>query len=875
MITNEEFLRTLFGEDYVWAHVCSFTDDPSEIPGERRFQCWGGNYYSRAPLIPNSNQYFTISTFYADDKGKARRRKALFRATHVIVADDVREKLPLEQVLRLPPPTYKLETSPGSEQWGWVLTTPATDRHRVENLLDGLVRQGLAPDGKDPGMRGVTRYVRLPEGVNTKASRVVANGGVAPPCRILEWSPTRKTSLAALAAPFAVDLGVERREQRIDGAASVDGHPLLDLDLIEIKSVRSDGRFDITCPWVDEHTGGKDDGAAIFTNGDGSIGFKCHHGSCQSRTGGDLLMLIEKDAPGFRSRLDMWKVMRIFGSSAPAVQPKLPPLDFMGKPVAPRLDFMGDVPVVDAPPPGVSDKAWQTDKELRGYYDRLKLMIPGEMETHAFAEHMLQIIKTLRISHRTRWIGLMKDVTGWTKAEINKMMDEKDDDGKLAEEDEELSNFYATHVFVAEQNMFYCPGKRMWLSPESFHNYFSHVHEDARTRALTGKKGVNKVDRFDYAPGLPEIFTEGGITYVNGWSGSIDCGVQGDASRWLQHFDLLGWSEHKKHILQWMAYTLRHPENKINHILLLAGGEGNGKDFLLHPLHQAMARDATTIDGDELLRDFNDYLLSTKYLHINETELGDRKEARVIANKLKPLASSPPYRLRVNPKGVKPILVRNVVNCTMTSNSAMPLSLSGDSRRYYAAWSSISIRGADGQMTAEWRAYWDDRWRWMRCEDGWRACVHYLMHEVDLSDFDPGAVPVVTEFVKEIQEASEDPLHLVMREMIDNKQSLFASDIVCSRDVVQALKAAALLGHDIRYMPPASAVGRIMKQSGLGVSRWARHDNGNDMRLWIVRNRETYAKMNSSEVYQSYVRLMGQVRQTSPLTVVRREEKLG
>lgn len=859
MVTNDEFLRTLFGEDAAWAHVCSFREDPSEIPGERRFQCWGGNYYSRTSLLPDSNQYFTISTFYADDKGKARRRKALFRATHVIVADDVREKLPVDQVEKLPPPTYKLETSPGSEQWGWVLDHPATDRHRVENLLDGLVARGLAPEGKDPGMKGVTRYVRLPEGVNTKASRVAANSGVPPRCRMLEWNPFHRVAIEKLAAPFGVDLDAERREARVDGAANVEGHPLLELEeIIEIKSVRSDGRFDIICPWVDEHTGGKDDGAAVFTNGDGSIGFKCHHGSCQHRTGGDLLRLVEEQHPGFRARLDTWKVMRIFGAE-PAPAKAASQLDFMGS-AAPRLDFMGE-----------SEPAVNADEGV-GYQqllDRLKMMVPSESATVDYVYKFLQILDPLEHGHRLIWHNQIGDHMKWSKVDIKNILDEQRPKWyeKKKVLDADLERFYQTHVYVAEQNAFFCPGKNMWLTPDAFHNSFAHINDDARAQAITEGK-VRKVDRLDYAPGMPEIFLEEGVTYVNGWRGQIEPGIHGDCTRWLDHFKVLGWEEHQKHILQWMAYTLRHPERKINHMLVLGGGEGNGKDYILEPLKRALGRDHTTIDGDELLRDFNDYLMSTKYLHINESELGDRKEARQVANRAKPLAAAPPHRLRVNLKGIKPILVRNVVNCTMTSNSAVPLALSGDSRRYYAVWTSVSIRGQDGQMTPQWRAYWTDRWSWMRDMEGWRACVHYLLHQVDLSDFDPGAVPVVTDFVKEIQEASEDPIQSVLKEMINRRYSLLASDLLSSHDVHTALKAAVLLGYELRGVPMPPTIGKIMKQTGLGVSMRARAADGGEIRLWAIRGQTTYSMMSSRELYDSYIQQMQTVRQSSGLQLV-------
>ena len=143
--------------------------------------------------------------------------------------------------------------------------------------------------------------MRLPEGANNKASKLV--DGKPFPCRITLWNPLNRVSIEQLATPFMVDLDAVRRESRIDGAAAVDDHPLLQIpDILTIKEVRSDGRFDITCPWVQEHTGQDDSGSAIFTNADGSIGFKCHHGNCQEKTGRDLLNYIDTQQPGFSGR---------------------------------------------------------------------------------------------------------------------------------------------------------------------------------------------------------------------------------------------------------------------------------------------------------------------------------------------------------------------------------------------------------------------------------------------------------------------------------------------------------------------------------------------------------------------------------------------
>lgn len=306
---NETFLKVIFREEYLNAHVTSFTEDPSNIPTVDSARCWAGGAYGEKKIITDSNQYYTVSLFNRCEEGKTNRRKKNFNACYVVGLDDVKEKLPLEQVNRLPKPSIVLKSSLHSEQWLYLLSTPETNADRIDNLHDGLIKNGLAPNSKDPGQKGVTRYLRLPDGVNTKQSRIDENGGTPYQCEIIEFHPERKYTLEQLATPFEVDLDAARTIKS-DNASDISDHPLLHTDAIKIKKVLSDGRFDITCPWVDEHTGASDSGTAIFTNADGTLGFKCHHGACEERTGGDLLTFIEEHYPGFNERLKSWQLFR-------------------------------------------------------------------------------------------------------------------------------------------------------------------------------------------------------------------------------------------------------------------------------------------------------------------------------------------------------------------------------------------------------------------------------------------------------------------------------------------------------------------------------------------------------------------------------------
>lgn len=297
MVDNREFLEAIFGEEWGGAHVTSFYDDPSDIAEDRRGVCWTGGFARDRldDMEGGENQYFAISLFECDTR--AMRRKSLFDACFVVVADDVREKLPLDRVKKLPAPSYKLLTSAGSEQWGWILEEACETRSVVEALLDGLVEQGLAPDGVDPGMRGVTRYVRLPGGTNTKASR----GNFK--CQLIEWAPGRLYSIDELADVFGIDLTPKADVLGEVDVANMPDHPIW--GQLRVTGQGGDGWVRVDCPNAEAHSSGDASGAAVRILTDGSVNFKCHHGHCFDLTGGKVVKMLglAKEVEGFMKRV--------------------------------------------------------------------------------------------------------------------------------------------------------------------------------------------------------------------------------------------------------------------------------------------------------------------------------------------------------------------------------------------------------------------------------------------------------------------------------------------------------------------------------------------------------------------------------------------
>ena len=294
-VTPKDFIDKLLNicPDNKRPLFCSFKQDPDN-------GYWGAKKISNSLLKrlyrpSNQNRYTTVSVFEDD-----RRRKAEFTAMIAVMIDDPGTKVPFENIVL--PPTYWLETSPGNYQAWYFLAEPITDRAYAESIVNAMVAQGLAIDGTDPGMKGVTRYGRLPGGWNNKES-------LKTPHRVTAYEDTRGCNYYTaeqIIEAYELDLNAVAHLSRGD----IDG----EVDQLDIITAQSDPiykmfqtenlikyvqghKIECTCPWVDEHTGETDNGTALLVQPGGGLGFKCHHGHCEDRTLEDVHDWLYENCP--------------------------------------------------------------------------------------------------------------------------------------------------------------------------------------------------------------------------------------------------------------------------------------------------------------------------------------------------------------------------------------------------------------------------------------------------------------------------------------------------------------------------------------------------------------------------------------------------
>ena len=301
-VGNDEFLRAVFGDKLEDARpvVVSFDGNPASAPTTAWFGGpWQGKPEVSARLPASANNYFSLAVFRPDDAGQYRRQKARFQALHAVMLDDVGTKVAMERLALQP--SWLVETSAGNHQAGYLLREPLTDGSAADRMMNAIVAAGLC----DPGANGPrVRLARLPEGVNGKHTPPF-------PCRMVKWSPELRYSVDELVDGLQLEMVSAGRSQRQNArhaeAQPDDGDPvwiarpeenavlaaLRERDLY--KAPLGDGKHDITCPWVQEHTGEVNGGTAYFEPDDNWPigGFKCLHGHCADRHIRDLLHFVD------------------------------------------------------------------------------------------------------------------------------------------------------------------------------------------------------------------------------------------------------------------------------------------------------------------------------------------------------------------------------------------------------------------------------------------------------------------------------------------------------------------------------------------------------------------------------------------------------
>ena len=294
IITNTDFLMGVFGELLGTERpvIVSFTGNPGAV---NKGAWFGKPWVVDKVLMPvNQNNYTSFATYTPDAEGKYRRQKKQFASLYAVMLDDIGGKVPFDRITLLP--SWRIETSMDNFQLGYILETPISDAFQADCLVTAIIEAGLT----DPGAGGpCSRLGRLPVAINGKH---LDEEGIAWPCQLHDWEPQRRYTVQQIIEGLQLELK-ESSQQRRSLGLKADASSEIFEDQVHIpranenpvvailkksglyKQPLGNGKHDVSCPWLSEHTGQVDQGAAYFEPSESYPlgGFKCLHGHCKER----------------------------------------------------------------------------------------------------------------------------------------------------------------------------------------------------------------------------------------------------------------------------------------------------------------------------------------------------------------------------------------------------------------------------------------------------------------------------------------------------------------------------------------------------------------------------------------------------------------
>lgn len=332
---------------------------------------------------------------------------------------------------------------------------------------------------------------------------------------------------------------------------------------------------------------------------------------------------------------------------------------------------------------------------------------------------------------------------------------------------------------------------------------------------LTSNRIIPMAQNFRYDPGKPAgIYDHNDRPYVNAYRPSDVTPEEGDPSPFEEFLAyLVPNPEERAHLINYIAWTVRYPARKLQHAILLKGGQGTGKTTLGQIWAKLIGEWNFRSTTSEEMNGGWHYFVEGKILVVlEEMNLG---AGPTIYNKLKDFITG--ETVSVNKKGQDIRVVPNFSNLVCFSNLPNPILIEQDDRRFFVIDSPAVRRDSD---------YYREFNGW------WRENIGVIMsffHSVDLARFDPMAPPPETEAKERLKVVSRPPLEQELSLMMEDEEGPFARDVGTLSEVKTALD------RNMRYTEPAIRQALVnlgckkLKQIR-GAGRW---DHTPPFSIWI------------------------------------------
>jgi len=218
------------------------------------------------------------------------------------------------------------------------------------------------------------------------------------------------------------------------------------------------------------------------------------------------------------------------------------------------------------------------------------------------------------------------------------------------------------------------------------------------------------------------------------------------------------------HVLRWLAHLVFKPGIRMNHGLMISGGQGTGKSFLGQVTRRLIGDLSFLETNAEKLRGrFNDFIPGKRCFLVEEVT---DNNGSGFYNNLKPKITSP--TLPIEAKGQPLYTIKNHTHWILLSNSRKPLAIDKDDRRLFYIHSNAVAKDAE---------YYDQLFGTLN--DEVPKIYHFLRRSFlqSLPSNFATASPPKTEDHQQLALAAEDDLSVLLADELEQGEGFFQAGV--------------------------------------------------------------------------------------------------
>jgi len=362
--------------------------------------------------------------------------------------------------------------------------------------------------------------------------------------------------------------------------------------------------------------------------------------------------------------------------------------------------------------------------------------------------------------------------------------------------------------------------------------YVADIHNTAGYAFLHSL--IKQAESLAYEPGeeriLPGVLN---LPNLNLW---VDDRVKPDKTdhTWfLDHLEYLIRNEkEREHFLNWLAYAVQNPGAKIEHAVLIIGGQGVGKSILNELFENIFGPSNVNEPQNENLADkYTKWARNTCLCILNELKQADKYH---FYNLIKPFITEKTISIREMHRDS--YTINNHMNILAYSNEEVPIKLDKDDRRWF-------VIKSDAKRKPD--TYYIGLARNIKENSG--GAMNYLLKR-EVKDFNHGMLPATTEAKQFIINDSRPDLDLWIEEAIQYKNEPFKNDMVSISDIIGELPEKYRYNSKITN----KYVAKLLRRHGAITIDKAIRINGEIKKYFIIRNHELYVELVEVDTKEAF-----------------------